>query len=431
MAPIRLHDFPALRTCSPLIVPVASSNHISKGMIFFLKANLLALRLDSDTRSLRRASTDAVRSWASQLAAESRDPRTVMDFYVWPKSLDQIYDQLRTTEGSMIALVGLQGAGKTSALLALESIFKIAYERSDVIHLKWKRERELFESLMAGSHEVSFEFLNEYQESLISALAYPVDFSRRSAVAKAIEREVGRSVCERKRKEIWHNIMGRKKLILIDTPDYSRTDKRALTKDLEGIHRLWINLSKTKDHNPNIVVAVQKEMFGGHFFFGKMRKIELSPLQPKEMLEAYVNRFKTTEPFTEEALLTAARMSRGIFRRFLGYINLTLESWLTYPGPNLLVDQSVVKEAVTLERLVEDMELELAEVFPRQSDAPRQAVQLLMLLMESGPQKQSRLAEQLGMEDYTISRLLERLESHRYVKRERLGTDKIVTSLMI
>jgi hypothetical protein len=164
-----------------------------------------------------------------------------------------------------------------------------------------------------------------------------------------------------------------------------------MARDLNDIYRLWVNLSKTKGQKPNIVLAVQKEMFGGHFFFDKMQKIELEPLQPEQMIEAYRNHFRTTEPFTEEALLTLARMSRGVFRRFLRYINLALEVWSTHPDPCHSIDRPVVKGAVTLERLAEDMEFELAEVFPRQSDAPRQAVQLLMELEEHGPLRQGEL----------------------------------------
>jgi hypothetical protein len=64
-------------------------------------------------------------------------------------------------------------------------------------------------------------------------------------------------------------------------------------------------------------VAIQKEMFCDHFFFDKMEKIELEPMQPKDMVEAYQKRFKTYEPFTEDALLTLSRMGRGTFHRFL------------------------------------------------------------------------------------------------------------------
>jgi len=175
---------------------------------------------------------------------------------------------------------------------------------------------------------------------------------------------------------------------------------------------------------PNLVIAIQKEMFRDHFFFDKMEKVELEPLKPEQMLEAYRKRFKAIEPFTEDALLTLARTSRGIFRRFLRYITVTLHHWETgREGP---IDATVVKEAVTVERLAEDMERELAELFPKQSDLRLQAVRLLMHLEESGPKKQTELAEELGMEGYAMSRLLAKLELHRYIIRRREGTDKIV-----
>jgi len=88
-----------------------------------------------------------------------------------------------------------------------------------------------------------------------------------------------------------------------------------------------------------------------------------------------------------------------------------------------------VKEAVTVERLAEDMELELAELFPKQSELRLQAVRLLMHFEESGPRKQTELAEELGIEDYAMSRLLAKLELHRYVARRREGTDKVVSVL--
>ena len=54
----------------------------------------------------------------------------------------------------------------------------------------------------------------------------------------------------------------------------------------------------------------------------------------------------------------------------------------------------VVNEAVTVERLAEDMERELAELFPKQSDLRLQAVRLLMHLEESGPRSQTELADE-------------------------------------
>ncbi len=376
---------------------------------------------------MRSSAAEGVRAWASQLAAESRDRDYASRFYVWQESLSRIREQLRCTEGCIIGIVGLQGIGKSSALLALEATEKITYEYYDVIRFKWQREKDLYESLLEGEHEASREFLIEYEERFltdyesVSGMRAPAHMPVRE-----IEAKLGKSAAEVRRRRMWLEILRRKKVILIDTPDYSRTDKRAMARDLDDIYRLWVDLCKTEGHKPNIVLAVQKEMFGDHFFFDKMQKIELEPLEPEQMIKAYKKHFGTTKPFTEEALLTLARMSRGVFRRFLRYINLTLEVWMTHPDPCHSIDRAVVKEAVTLERLAEDMEFELTEAFPRQSDAPRQAVQLLMELEEHGPLRQGELGKRLGIEDYSVSRLVAKLELHRHVRCERSGTDKIV-----
>jgi DNA-binding MarR family transcriptional regulator len=109
--------------------------------------------------------------------------------------------------------------------------------------------------------------------------------------------------------------------------------------------------------------------------------------------------------------------TRGIFHCFLRYITLTLRHWqVDGKGP---IDTTIAKEAAKLERLGEDMERELAELFPKQSDLRLQAVRLLMRLEESGAKKQTHLAEELGMEDCAMSRLLAGLELHRRVARRR------------
>jgi hypothetical protein len=49
---------------------------------------------------------------------------------------------------------------------------------------------------------------------------------------------------------------------------------------------------------------VESDREGGvprHFFFGKIRKIELEPLKPEQMVEACRKRSKALDPFTEEA----------------------------------------------------------------------------------------------------------------------------------
>jgi dephospho-CoA kinase len=77
-------------------------------------------------------------------------------------------EQLRCTEGCIIGVVGLQGIGKSSALLALEETERIRLEQTDVVLFKWQREKDLYESLLEENHEASQEFLQKYREALFN-----------------------------------------------------------------------------------------------------------------------------------------------------------------------------------------------------------------------------------------------------------------------
>jgi hypothetical protein len=70
-------------------------------------------------------------------------------------------------------------------------------------------------------------------------------------------------VIEKSRREAWLTILVHTKVILIDMPDYSKTDRRRLAKDLEGIYWLWKWMAN-HCFEANVVIAIQKEMFGGH-----------------------------------------------------------------------------------------------------------------------------------------------------------------------
>jgi hypothetical protein len=403
-------------------------------------------------RPVKHPSIGEVRSWASHLACESRDISWLAREYVIPDAVKRIVRLLTVTEGGIIGLVGYQGVGKSSALLWLQ-FAKIASETVElkrkhktvpddyqygVVRFKWRREPELFKSLLDGTHEMSSAFGRAYGLRLLEPMKrrFPLaDFREAERRPETLnfnwaEKTFGshRAVNEL-RKVIWLEVLRSKKTILIDMPDYSKTDKRAMAKDFEEVYWLWNFLSDPtlRAPKPNLVIAIQKELFQGHFFFDKMQRVDLQPMQPDMMVEAYKGHFKATEPFSEEALLTLARMSRGIFRRFLRYITLTLDHWeMEHRRPDSRIGVAVVKEAVTVERLADDMELELVDLFPKHSELRILAVRLLMLLEEQGPQKQSQLTTLLDLEPYAVSRLLTRLETARYVTRTRDGTDKVV-----
>ena len=101
------------------------------------------------------ASIDEICSWASQLAAESRDRDAMLESYVWPKSLLGITELLRGMRGGLVAVIGLQGVGKSTALMVLETTESAREQPGHVVFFKWRREKELFKSLLDRSHEAS------------------------------------------------------------------------------------------------------------------------------------------------------------------------------------------------------------------------------------------------------------------------------------
>jgi len=159
----------------------------------------------------------------------------------------------------------------------------------------------------------------------------------------------------------------------------------------------------------------------------KDRKFEIEPLAAEKMVEAYRRTFHGSAPFTEEALLKLARMSREVFRRFLSYILLALDLFETDPSVSEEIDADFVTRAVPVERIVEDMGAELSQLFPKNSGLTSVAVRLILLLEEPREMGQSELMELLEVKDYTLSRLLTKLEDAHYVTRKREGNVKIVS----
>jgi len=371
--------------------------------------------------------------WTSCLTGESRDLGWVIYRYIWPESVQRVKRLLQTMTKGIVCLAGLQGIGKTSALRALFYDNVHRQNRSapanpsghywnydyDAIIFKWRR--ELFKTVPVSPECGSVAF-----EAICSEKLGRRRYENMSVGLSG--GRMGRAEATALSEEAWVEMLSRKSLILIDLPDYSKTDRRLMARDLSQIYWLW-NTLISQDSDANLVIAVQKEMLGNHFFFNKMRIVEIEPLSPDQIVRVYLQTFHGPHPFTNEALTALAIMSRGIFRRFLRYVTLTLESWEILPEPRQPIDPALVKQTITIDRLAEDMELELAELFPKQSDLRLQAVRLLMHLEESGPNKQTELAEELGLEGYAMSRLLAKLELHRYIARRREGTDKFVSLL--
>jgi len=420
------------------------------------------------------STTSQIREWASRLAGETREPTPSRSFYVCPEEVSRLADQLAYLQDAIIGLVGQQGVGKSSALIELSRnpVYTTPNPESenrqpDRVLFKWRSQPEIYDVFLDPSNLAYPEFVVRYAHKLVEQVKrriYPhrtkddplllqytkieddrmheyttkiemmmrlrhvPDFDTEWVKSKLhfAESIVGNQVASKLRREAWFETIASKKFILIDTPDYSKTDKRRMDSDLNEIHWLWNKLLSEK-RTTTLVVAIQKEMFHDHFFLDKMHVVQLKPLSTEQLLQAYIKQFGTFEPFTRDAIKLLAEMSRGIFRRFLRYITLTLDLWESkYQETQPTIDAALVKQAVTIEHLTRDMENELTPLFRNSSQQRTLAVKTIMLLWENKELKQSTIATQLETSPPAISRILTTLENAKYVTHRYDGKEKII-----
>ena len=384
-----------------------------------------------------------VYDWSSRLTAENRDVSDVESDYVWPTSIATLRERLKIVHGAVIAVVGLQGVGKTRAFkeLVIDLPTCIAFKwPSDA---DWRRTigeqiaeeisesydyalmLELRRTMKSGGDKIILRIQNEAGVELAAQARYLASASTEKQVIALIdaynldaqlfdvaERLIPKMRLRELRNRSVESVLQKTGSVLIDMPDYSRKDMRLMTRDLTEIQNVW----KTMKSEPNLVIFFQRELFKGqsHFFLGKMDVVNLEPFTAAQMLEAYKRKFETSYPFDESALLEVARMSRGIFRRFLKYIRVCIDQIGAIP-----LNSDFVRDAISLEQIAADMELELSEFFPR-AELRAQAVRVLEYVRSAPPNlNQIELAGAVEIDDMTLSRILTKLETYRYVQLHR------------
>jgi hypothetical protein len=354
-------------------------------------------------------------NWASELTAEGGSEEA----YHQTEAFKDLAFDIEKTKRGLAKVSGLQGTGKTRLLKELENRYEGA------ITIRWARGwmeaalewdsvyKEYFKMLQQRAAEIITDHDKKSAEGHKHKLgAY---YSRPQDVeTDALEKVVGKAECARMRREILMGVLNSTPLLLIDMPDYNKSNIGLMNADIDELYSLWQSLAQEDIH---FVIAVQEElvMKHPHFFWGKCRPVKLKPLSPNELAEAYkAATGEGNKALTDEALLELGRLSRGVFRRFKKYMGVAIKKNLEEQAP-LTVEH--IKNTITADILDEDMELELADVF-RDPNQKKLALAALDAL-RSGPMNQKEIAESLGVSEATAGKIVSKLQLYDYVGRER------------
>lgn len=379
--------------------------------------------------------------------------------FFWTQEARTLLKRLQRTDNQLIAVIGLQGSGKTALRKALSGqldncISEKWFGREDFLrraeyyvdvdtHYSADEYLWLLSVRMGGDEKL----LQWAERKLGNSTAWKISRclegdkifgpSEKRRIVEAVKAKLGRGSARKKHEELLFDWLARQKNLLIDLPDYSKSSETQMNKDLRDIHSFWEELNQDYSRKVNLVVFCQKEMFKGHFYYGKFDVFEIRPFSPVEFYRFYMENFAAKMdktlfneqdqpvPFTREALMEIGRLSNGIFRRFKKYIRIALEKWYETTNPWVtplpLITQEQVCQWITINQIEKDMELELMGLFPKSKENRRYSVILLSYLREHGPTDQKTLTQELFGDLYdsskmACSRLLHKLEAHNYIK---------------
>ena len=315
--------------------------------------------------------------WSVRLSGEQE---VDLQFIRFKPEWLQLYSRLSHTQGNLIKVVGPQGSGKTT----LSNWLYAGLPRKETAKIRMIKGQEAL-----GHYEKYKDFIT-------------------------VENSQGkdRRILNTEKDWSW-NYDSRVKTFIIDLWDYGKNSRRDITKALDAIQDYW-NYSCNQKSLINIVVFLQKEALPLHFFLGKMEYFEVKPWKPKGLVECYKSIFGSYDPFTEEVLTEIAYLSRGIFRNFKRYISYCLDFLFE---KNLKgITQQDLRNVITTEKIVQDMELQLSELFPRSKKNRVLSVKVLRFLREHGQTQQKILEEQFFNDKMSCSRILNTLTLYGYLK---------------
>lgn len=259
--------------------------------------------------------------WTTKLSTEQEESME----YIWSAEVKSLLRRLTYTQGNNVAVIGLQGSGKTATRnelqFALESSSRNTQSKKKTISIKWSIPKTIEKTLRESANYDLETYLLILHGPLREKLQ--VDQVREGyGIPQALDTYmINTTLTENEtiavRKWIFHfndekiirtvtiaipkleKILGRRKTselrreaakyqtqnlgnILIDFPDYDKKSRGQMRKDLKDFGEWWeqiCNVDNEYAQQPNIVIFWQEELWGDHFTFGKWDIVRLRRLR--------------------------------------------------------------------------------------------------------------------------------------------------------
>jgi hypothetical protein len=395
-------------------------------------------------------STVAVLDWALKLSAEERG--WIDQTYQPPQEVTDLTDRLLRSTRSFYVLTGLWGVGKSSALQFIFDALSKASKRDEPYLLRLAPDTPILDQIVANHVRNPTEYVHDLIEHL--EVRHKLEHRDDDRFSKALdtlrlrgdlsegETVIPKSTLNRIKQKSAIDALGEKDSVLLDLPDFSKTDRRPLIRVLNQIQDLWLKVMKEgaeysdEPIGPNFVITLQKELFdvAPSYFLGKANIVELKPLTAEQLIDAYRAKFPICGAVDEPALDYLAHLSRGVFRRFLKFLAVLLrDTERRKLGP---INLSGAMAAVSPTQVSQEMEGELAYIFPKPEQREKGAKIIMTFLQRKyqpsrlqqisdpnlanlpGEISQKQLAEMLSLTEVDVSRLLDRLEANGLMRRE-------------
>jgi len=394
-------------------------------------------------------------AWCQVLTGESRKDDHP---YLWPESVRRLALTLELSSRGIYALNGWLGVGKSQAMLALSD--ELSAKKIRTLYVKVQERAGLIKSIrreygeLLPKYEEDFawnEFVDAIRDPRLRLKLENACFNsnskeQRDFMMAAIKQEkkpfaidldliyrfLPKETVGKIKEEAFKQFLKEFRVLLIDLPDYPRGGKQAMSMDLDNIQKIWNTLT---DWDGNIVISLQRELLGdegvSHYFLGKASVYEIKPFSATELLDLYKMKWNDVSPFTENALRYVAKLARGITRRWLRYLGIILQSWLLDGEKTIPIDAERVQWYLPPDEITNDMDAELSHIFRKSPEGKTNALKVIGLLNSTKELlTQKRVASLLRIGQMECSRIVEKLEDHGYLKREKTKEGKLLKTLL-